>query len=364
MKRLITSLLLCLGINCILQANIPVCVVDRADRSPIIGATVIDRSGIILGITDGNGQIYVKSRNSFPLTVRFIGYEPQTSSESDTIAMTATSYALKEVEINPADRPIKRVLCFAREYSSGISDQDTMQLYCEYISEAFIAEGKVKGYNKLDSRPRTKGTKRYARIVKAGNDSIFKPRYDDDVTGLSWYDFMAFLPTEKLELRDALKNGAKTDTVFGKYGPQFVYSLKNNTYSQKADILSNHKDRKWSPFLFKLLGMTVDIDAGSWATSFKDNGSGSFSIYDMINSTFNIHMIGRGKLIKKIFGTQSPIEMDSYLEIYPLEITNCTVEEYKEMTKSSTPLPMQYPANLQPLSPAVRSLVETLDSPR
>lgn len=361
MKHIIAFAVLCLGIGCQIQANVPVNVVDKTDRSPIIGATVIDRAGIIVGITDGNGQISVKSEANFPITVRYIGYEPLTTSERDTIAMTATSYALKEVEINPADRPIKRVICFAREYSSGIAGKDTMQLYSEYMAQAFIAEGKVKGYKKYDAHPHIRNTKRYARIVKTGNDSIFKPRLYDDVTELSWYDLMAFLPTEKLELRDAIKEGAETDTVFGKYGPQFIYSLKNNIYSQKADILSNQKNRKVSPWLFKLFGLTVDIDAGVWTMSYNDKGKGTFGIYDLISGTYNIHIIGRGKWIRKILDSKYPIEMNSYLEIYPLEITNCTVEEYKELNTYDR-IPFQYPAGLQPLSPAIQSLVDSLES--
>ncbi len=338
-------------------------VLDGTDGAPLAGATVIDKSGVILGITDGDGLITVASESSFPVTVRCVGYEPVESS-GDVVRMEVAALPLNELVVSLGDRPIKRVLCFAREYSSGIAGADTMLYYCEYMAEAFIADGKVKGYKSHDAKPCAKAYKRYARIVKQGQDSVFRPRTGDDVADLSWFDFMAFLPSEKVELPDALRGGADADTVHGKYGPQFIYRRKNGVFSKTADVLSNHKDRKWSPFIFKLLGITVDIDAGSWTMTYADNDQGQYGINDFISGTYNIHLIGRGKWIKKLFGTKLPVEMSTYLELCPVEITNCTVAEYKEMTDDFTRLPFRYPDSLRPLSPAVQQLVEQVDSLR
>lgn len=72
-----------------------------------------------------------------------------------------------------------------------------MQYYCEYMAEAFVADGKVKGYHSYDSSPSFRNTKRYARIAKNGSDSVFKPKSNDDITELSWANLMTFLPNEK-----------------------------------------------------------------------------------------------------------------------------------------------------------------------
>lgn len=362
MKRIqVLAILLC-ALFYVATASIRVIVVDEYDNSPIIGATVIGKSGMILGITDEKGLISVSSMHNFPITIRYIGYSPVTTAETDTVKLNVSAYQLNEVTINPAHRPIKRVLCFAREYSSGIAGSDTMQYYCEYMAEAFIAEKKVKGFRSYDTKPTVKGYKRYAKIVKNGNDSIFRPKYNDDITELSWFDFMAFIPSEKSEFPEAIKNGESSDTVFGKYGPQFVFTKKNNLFTKTADALSNHKNRKWSPFIFKLIGMTVDIDEATWALTFSDNGSNSFGVHDFINGTYNIHLTGKGRWIKKIFNTSHPIEISSYLELYPVETTNCTVDEYKELREDFNRLPFQYPAGLSPLSPAVEKLIEKVES--
>lgn len=335
-------------------------VIDSLDGAPIIGATVIGHSGIIKGVTDNDGRISIND-NDVPITIRSLGYDPIVASPSnDTINMVSAAYDLKEVVVTPADRPIKRVLCFARDYSTGVTDTDTMQYYCEYMAEAFVVDGKVKGYRKSDAKPSAKSYRRYARIAKEGRDSIFQPKHGDDITVLSWFDFMAFLPDEKIEVSEALRNGAEADTVPGKYGPKFIFRKKNGVFSKTADVLSDHKNRVWSPFLFKLLGLTIDITAGNWTLSFADSGEKSFGIYEFLGGAYNIHIVGRGKWLKKVFNTKDPVHMDAYLEIYPVEITNLTVDEYKEIRDELAPIPFQYPDNLHPISPAVDSLVRRI----
>lgn len=336
-------------------------IVDSTDNSPIVGATIIGNTGIIKGLTDKDGNIVI-NESELPITIRCIGYNPiTTTAHTDTIVMDAATYQLNEVVVNPIDRPIKRVICFARVYSSGITGADTMQYYCEYMAEAFIVNGKVKGYRGVDSKPTSKGFRRYARIVKNGVDSIFMPKRGDDITELSWFEFMAFLPDKKLEVPSSIMEGAESDTIPGKYGPKFIYRKKNNQFTKTADVLSNHKNRQWSPFIFKLLGITADITAGAWTLSFVNNEDNSYGINEFISGTYNIHLIGKGKWLKRIFETKEPIEMDAYLEMYPVEITNLTIDEYKEMRDDYTSIPFQYPENLQPLSPAIHNLVKKLE---
>lgn len=361
MRRFIFLMIMMVTAVCVM-ADRYVYVIDDSDNSSVSGATVIGKSGVILGVTDDDGRIEVKDSKDFPVTVRCIGYEPVAlSSENDTVMLRPSAYQLGEVLITPVDRPIRRVVCFAREYSSGITGTDTMQYYCEYMTEAFIVDGKVKGYRKSDARPVSKGIKRYARITMNGTDSVFRPKSDDDITDLSWFDFMAFLPDKRMNVPEAVREGAEADTIFGKYGPQFIFRRKNNLFIRTADVLSGHKNRRWSPFLFKLLGMTVDIDAASWSMTFADMGQKTVGIDEFVCGTYNIHLIGRGKWIRMIFNSKDPIEMDAYLEIYPVEISHCTIEEYKEMRDDFSRLPFQYPQDIQPLSPAVKRLVDRVE---
>ena len=114
--------------------------------------------------------------------------------------------------------------------------------------------------------------------------------------------------------------------------------------------------------LFKLIGMTIDITEASWNMSFVDNDANSFGIDEFISGTYNIHLIGRGKWIKKIFDSKEPVEMDSYLEVYPMETTNLTVGEYKEMRDDRSRIPFQYPSGIQAMTSSVDNLVRRLDA--
>lgn len=342
-------------------------VVDASDISPVVGATVIDKAGIIQGMTDSIGCIMIDD-SKLPMTVRCSGYNPlEVSSIKDTVLLHPIPYELKEVVVNPIDRPIKRVVCFAREYSTGITGPDSLRFYCEYMTENYIVYDKVKGYRKSDSEFKQRSFKRYAHITRNGRDSIFKPDAKDDITLLSWFEIMAEFP-KKFELA-GLAPGTKLEdgviaTYPGKYGIQSVIKKKNGQISQTEYHLCNHKDRKWSPLIFKLFGFTIDMTDASSTHSFVYNDSHSYDIYDLMSGTYNLHLNARGKWWKKFFDTKKPVEMDSYIEVYPVEITNLTVDEYKEMRDEKSELPFVYPDNIIPLSPYVDNLVKTLDEAR
>lgn len=336
-------------------------VIDSTDNGPVAGATVIDRSGIIKGLTDELGHFNV-STAELPVTIRCIGYEPVVSSPADTIVMTPTPFSLNEVTVNPVDRPIKRVICFAREYTTGVTGPDTMIYYCEYMAQAFIVAGKVKGYRSYDAEPRIKSAVRYGRIVSDGRDSVFRPKRSDDIAFLSWFDVMATIPHEKITVPDAIRNGADADTVKGKLGMSIIMRKKNRLFTCTFDMLAGRKDHSWSPFLFKLIGLTTDITTMIDTWSFTANKADVYGINDFRSGIYNLHVLARGKWFKKIFHTKEAIEMDAYLDLYPVEITNLTVDEYKELRSDRTPLPFKYPDNLQPLSPYVGQLVDRINA--
>lgn len=360
--RQLLSLILMSAFVSVANANVNVTVVDETDNSPIIGATVIDKAGIIIGITNNDGQISVANVKSMPLTIHCISYEPITSSATDTIKLSSSSFQLNEVVVNPKDRPIKRVICYAREYSTGIVDSDTLIYYGEHMLEAFLTEGKVNGYRKRDANPNTKGSRRYGRIAKVGSDSICKPGEYDDITMVSWVYFDEMIPNKRIEATKKITTGAETDTIYGKYRPKYIYKKKNNIFLMKTDDLCDNKDKIWSPLLFKMFGFTIDVDDITCTKTFADNNSKSYWIHDLTSSALNIHLFGRGKWLKKFFSTKNPIEFNSYCELYPVEITNCTVQEYKEMRKDRSELPFKYPEGLQPLSPAVQELVDRIEA--
>lgn len=112
--------------------------------------------------------------------------------------MTPASYKLNEVVVTPTDRPITRVVTYAREYCTGSTPNDSLQLYSEYMLEYYFADGKVKGFSKSHQSSHMVAIKRYGRIVKGNElDSVMRPKKYDDITALSFMSNMAFVPYKK-----------------------------------------------------------------------------------------------------------------------------------------------------------------------
>lgn len=344
------------------RAGIPVMVVDDSDKGAVAGATVIGNSGIIIGMTDSEGKIAVPERE-FPVIVRCMGYEPlATSADNTTVSLTPSAYRLNEVVVDPAERPIKRVICLVREFCSSITDGDTLQLYTEGMAEAFFADGKVKGYKDTDTKAKIKNKAGYARIVEDGKESVFRPGRDNPISLFPWSGMIQLLPAQKIVMSQKIKDGAESDTLAGEYGPKIILSRKNGQYNRSLDHLGDYKDHVWSPSFLKILGMSADLKTYTQTYSFVDNGADSFRINDLAGGTANIELLGHGKMFKKAFKSGKPVELKTYIEIYPLEITNCTVEEYKELRKDKSELPIRYPEGIQPMSPSIRQLVERIES--
>ncbi|MDE6266641.1 MAG: hypothetical protein K2M07_04750 [Muribaculaceae bacterium] len=338
-------------------------VIGSDDRQPVAGASVMASNGLIIGLTDADGHLDIDSRN-WPLTIRSLGYEStQVDAECDTILLPPASYALTEVTVSPADRPITRVITFAREYCTG-AETDTLQLYNEYMLEYFITDGKVKGYSKGDAKAHMKNVKRYGRIARSNSsDSIMRPGQDDEITMLSFIQLMADLPDEKISEPEPFRRGAKMINVSGKYSDKIIFRRTDNTFSVETDPLADHKDHRWEPWIFKMFGFTMDMRDFRTAQIFRRNEAGIYGVGDFLTGTTTFHVIGKGKLLKKIMGVKNEIDIYCLVEQYPVEIEHLTVEEYKEMKKEgkNRTIAFRKPSDLNPLLPSVAGLVDRIE---
>lgn len=231
-----------------------VTVVDGSDGSPVIGATVFSSSGLILGATDAEGNTPDVNEASYPLTIHSLGYkEGIAATPGDTLMMNAAAYDLPPVTVMPGERPITRVVCYVREYSTGATDRDTLKMYSEYMVESYhIDEGtKVKGYHKYDFVPKTRTERRFAHYTGAdGRDSVATPEDDEYI---SFMNFLVSLPVDVFEEPDTIKNGALTDTVQGRYSPGIFYKKTPEFFVTSLDMLSNYKNHVYSPNVYKFL---------------------------------------------------------------------------------------------------------------
>lgn len=301
--------------------------VDKSDRQPISGVSIITGNGTIIGLTDNNGS-FDCTPDVLPLKIRCIGYEERTlDSIIDTLYLYPKSYELAEILVTPVDRPILKINCYIREYTTATYSGDTIQMFGEYMADYFLNEKKSKGFRQSNT-PYVRAKRLRARYRNgAGLDSIAKPSENDEF--LSWIDLCSIDP-EHHTLPDSVLNGA-TNNIMGKYGQFSSSRIFNNKFIYSRDILANHKGHHWSPWFFKLIGFTIDTSKMLSKDIFLIDDHGGYGPNTLQMATYTMEMTIKGKWIKKAFNTKDPIKSYSIVEVYPIESQYLTVQEAKDL---------------------------------
>lgn len=364
MKYKILSLITLIA--CALVADAKNCVVyDPEFDAPISGASVFSTTGLILGTTDVYGAISADIKD-YPLSVRCLGFEPATvQATTDTIFLTSAIYSLPEFEFSKGDRPITRVVTYAREYGSGGSESaESFQSYGEYILEYFFTDGKVKGYSASDEKARPIGVRSISRTKRTdGSDTIMVRDENSKVPSISFTTMLAMVPFDCQEETDAMRAGATTDRIMGKHGLKYKYSKTANLFKIEADMLADYKDHKYSPWFFKALGITTDMTKYSRSFLYKTNQSGKYYLTDFIYGVFQWHVLFRGKVFKKLIGVKDDMELDVYIEQYPIDIQHLTIDEYKDLKRTAKDrhLPVEAPSTAQPLPQPILEFLNSVN---
>ncbi len=363
MKHLFLIALMLIGL-CTASAAGRIVIVDDVDNEPVVGATVVSRSGLILGITDADGRIKGLKPSDFPLEIRSLGYEPMSVPEEvDTLALHVAVYPLSEVSVTPGDRPICRVVCYTREYSTVSANVGTEQMYGVNMTECYIADRELKGYDSSRAIPSVRKSRGSHGIIRFagtdGTDSVI-------IRNVSYLPFLKIMDAQifpEAEVREpqAIKNGAIKFTTKDKSGAEFLHRKLGSLYIRIKDPLSSKKNHMYSPIIAKMLGFTIDFKEMDIQHAFQANNVGKYDPGDLVFGKLNFNMLARGKWFKKMMNTKEPLDMNYYAEFYPVEVSYHTIDEYKEMIKNPSPIEFKEPDNLQPLPPAVLTLVERME---
>lgn len=116
------------------------------DRLPLAGAPLMTANGTIKGLTDERGAIAL-TEAELPATVRYMGYDDATlTTATDTVFLSPRAFELSEMVVQPEDRPVLKLRCYIREYTTAAYGTDTLQLFGEYMSDYFLPAKKVKGF--------------------------------------------------------------------------------------------------------------------------------------------------------------------------------------------------------------------------
>lgn len=331
-----------IALSLLLASTIPAgafTVTDSATGEALPGASVFNRSGSILGITDAAGDFPTASAVDFPLTIRYIGYEPRTLAvAADTIGMTATALPLSEVTVT--DRVDgAHIICYMREYCSATTSTDTANFIIERMVDYIVPLRKDVKKFKEQRSPRTLAKRATARYTSAdGTDSVA----DNPDTDIYSWSFFCTLDDFGIAETEAMRGlNSATDTIDSKKAP-ILLRKNGGTLTATIDYLADKKDHTWSPAALKLLGATTDFTEIQRSQAFAVSDDGRYPVNNFAANTFAMQALGRGKLMKRMFRTSEPVQMRSLIEAYPVDCTYITAEESSRLHKSA-PTPPPFP---------------------
>lgn len=302
-------------------------VADSLTHHPLPGASVFDRQGNIIGISNSVGYMPYISPNSYPITIRYLGFKELCVPilNTDTVYMTEITTELPEVLVESRQHKVLHMLGYVREYSTLSTYTDTVSLFREKMVDYMLTPSdkvKIKGWR----NPRVLKSRSYYRFTNAyGLDSVSdKCNYH-----FSWSDWIRIIasPTMANGVKD-IDNG--TDTLYGKYGPTEIWMRNNDKVIVDINVLADTISRKWVSNLSTFFEKHFDFEKFKLRFNYGNVASDSIYPSDLIGYSFNIESNGRGIDMFMFNSKDEPFFVSTYAEIYILDKEYITVKEAKK----------------------------------
>ena len=337
-------------------------VADSLTHLPLPSASVFDRNGSPLGMTDGRGRLPFLMPDSYPVTVRYLGFKEVrlTAEPADTVFMVENIAELPELVIETRDHKVLHMLAYVREYSSLTSYTDTVFMFREKMVDYMIPSGSKAKYRGWRS-PRILACRSYYRFTNdVGLDSVS----DRSRHHFSWSDWMGVAPTSGVprSLRGA---DCASDTLFGKYSATEIWSKNNSRIMVDVDVLADTASRKWVPNISGFFRNGLDFERFHVRFNYENADLDSVAPQNLTGYSFNIESNGRGHDMFRFNRIDQPVYVSTYAEVYIMDKEYITVKEAKRWDKfdfSSQGIEIYEPAEAPELQPSVRDLVARVDS--
>lgn len=304
-------------------------VADSAGHRPLPAASVFDRYGASLGISDSRGRLPYIPSDSYPITVRYLGFNERTVGDSsqDTIFMTERVSELKEVTIESRRHKVLHMLAYVREYSTLSTYTDTVFLFREKTVDYMITPDR-KMHFKGWTNPRVLTCRSYYRFTNTqGLDSVS----DTSPYHFSWSDWISASPT--MTVPDALHGmTANTEILYGKYSPTEIWARDEDRVTIDVDVLADTTSRRWVPNIKGFFRNGLDFENFRVHYTYDNITGDTISPRDLKGYSFNIESRGRGE---RLFGIRrvNTYYVNTYAEVYMLDKEYITVKEAKKWEK-------------------------------
>lgn len=339
-----------------------VVVADSATHVPLPSASVYDRNGKAIGVSNGKGVLPRISSASYPLTIRYIGFNEKTITDagSDTIFLQEEISELPEVLVETRRHRVLHMLAYVREYSTLSSYTDTVVLFREKMVD-FMLPSDEKVRFKGWSTPRLLTCRSYYQFKNhKGLDSVS----DESHHHFSWSDWIGVAPEATLPFglrRKAIGN----DTLLSKYSPAEIWTKENDRINVSVDVLADTTSRKWVPDLSGFFNKGLEFERFKIAYQYDNVTGDTVSALDLSNYSFNIESNGRGHKMFRFNRIDEPFFVNTNAEVYILDKEYISVKEAKKWAKRKFDIdeigiyePMEAPA----LSAATQDLIDRVNN--
>ena len=307
-----------------------VVVVDSITRIPLPNASIYDRNGVAIGMSNNKGVLPKLSKDSYPITIRYLGFQEKTVIEEspDTISLFENVSELPEVVVESRRHRVLHILAYVREYSTLTTYTDSVFLFREKMVDYMLPtdeKSKFKGW----STPRILTCKSYYRFTNEnGLDSVS----DASHYHFSWSDWIGLAP--KVSLPTKLRNTkAATDTLHGKYSPTEIWNRINGRLTINIDVLADTTSRKWVPNIAGFFRQNLDFDKFKVTYNYNNIVGDTVTILDLTGYSFDIESRGRGHEMFRFNKLNEPFFVSTTAEVYILDQEFISVKEAKKWDK-------------------------------
>lgn len=338
-----------------------VIVVDSATNVALPNASIYDKDGTPVGLSNSKGVIPKIARSRYPITVRYLGFNDKSVmyGSNDTVFLSESVSELPEMIVESSRHRVLHILAYVREYSTLSTYTDTIFLFREKMVDYMLpSDNKVKfdGW----SSPRVLTCKSYYRFTNNnGLDSVS----DTSQHHFTWSDWIAIPPEVSMPMR-IKSSRISADTLFGKYNPTEIWRRNNDRIRIDIDVLADTISRKWVPKLAYFFRRGLDYNKFKVSFNYDNIEGNSLSGFDLDGYSFSIESKGRGREMFRFNKINEPFFVSTNAEVYILDKEYITVKEAKKWEKRDfdvDEIGIYEPMDAPQLSPAILDLVERVD---
>lgn len=333
-------------------------ILDSQTHQPLPKATIFDKNGRVVGIASQRGEVPYISDESYPLSVRYIGYETAIvkTPNSFPVLMRESVSDLPEIVVQSRKNQILHLLGYVREYSTVTTYSDTVFMFREKLVDFMLPGKGVRKFNGW-SHPRVMASKSYynfKNINCVDSVSDYFPEH------FSWCDWVGI--QNNIPLPQGLRNNDfALDTVKGKYSPAVIWKRSEDRVDLDIDILADRANYKYVNALAGYLDADMDFRRLNIHYLFDNVADTVADAKNLSAYSFNIESSGRGRNLSRLLLPPGQPYVETYAEVYIIDseyISRKEATEWQQRQFNDDLSQFELPADIPELSPSIVELID------